>query len=659
MLRDYHYGIAVDAGSLGSRLQVYRWTDPKASKASGKTSILRSVPEITQEEGWNLKISPGISSFTETPQNLWEDHFKKLAAHAESIIPPDKWSETPIYVLSTAGMRLLPVTQQEAIKAETCRVLQTHTLFYLPDCADFVQTIDGETEGVYGWIGLNYLSETFNNVDPRKEQRSIGFMDMGGASTQIAFVPSKKEISRHQEDLRKVTLRSVNGDVQEWNVFVSTWLGFGANEARKRYLDLLIESAGKRSLSDIGISQSFSEGLDRESVPSAHIKSATTLDFTLSSGAIDSAVSAPSNGVTNEIKREVDEISSEVLYDPCLLQGATITYNSHTFLGTGNYDQCLETMYPLLQKHLPCTDDPCLFNGVHTPHMDFTKDKFVGILEYWYTVHDLFDLGGDYSFQKFNAATKLFCHSDWKEVAGKEFHGRKLSEKTLQDACFKASWIVNILHDGFSLPRLDFETHKEDDSDDESHVPFSSANEINGEELSWTLGKMVLFASSQVAGGVGILPSKIERARGVQFIPGGLADKGNSLRLIFAGLVFCALVYFAVRFAKMPMRLPYKIYKCFPRKALQYLPVAMQSRMGFEEDVDISLEEGLFYEEPVRNAPGLRTRSIMNLNQLGEQDTEPRGFYASPQATKSALFSGDNTSSASLQRSKSSMGFYR
>ena len=51
-------------------------------------------------------------------------------------------------------------------------------------------------------------------------------MDMGGASTQIAFVPSsKEEIKKHEEDLSKVILRNINGESQKWNVFSETWLG--------------------------------------------------------------------------------------------------------------------------------------------------------------------------------------------------------------------------------------------------------------------------------------------------------------------------------------------------------------------------------------------------------------------------------------------------
>jgi len=108
----------------------------------------------------------------------------------------------------------------------------------MDDCDTQIQIIDGETEGIYGWLGLNYLLGNFNNFnDYENSHFTMGFMDMGGASAQIAFVPSdKEEITKYKYEIPTVYLRSLNGDIQEWDVFVSTWLGFGANQARKRYL---------------------------------------------------------------------------------------------------------------------------------------------------------------------------------------------------------------------------------------------------------------------------------------------------------------------------------------------------------------------------------------------------------------------------------------
>ena len=219
-------------------------------KSSKDQSVLQSPPKITQEKGWTKKITPGISTYNSKDKfgRIWQDHYSELLKFAEGIIPSEKQPETPVFVLSTAGMRLLPKKTQKSIVKETCTGIKQNTNFYIPteNCENFVEIIDGSTEGIYGWLGLNYLMKQFNNYDRSQDilHESIGFMDMGGASTQIAFVPSSKEqITKHKEDLSTVTLRNINGETQTWDLFVATWLGFGANEARKRFLNQLINLA--------------------------------------------------------------------------------------------------------------------------------------------------------------------------------------------------------------------------------------------------------------------------------------------------------------------------------------------------------------------------------------------------------------------------------
>lgn len=64
---------------------------------------------------------------------------------------------------------------------------------------------------------------------------------MGGASTQLAFVPSSpSQLEKHEEDMYTVSLKTNGGNIQQWPVFVSSWLGFGANEARRRQLHALV-----------------------------------------------------------------------------------------------------------------------------------------------------------------------------------------------------------------------------------------------------------------------------------------------------------------------------------------------------------------------------------------------------------------------------------
>ena len=464
------YGIVVDLGSLGLRLQIYQW---HLDNDEGPPH----PPRITHELDWHIKISPGVLSFADSPGKVWSQHYQQLMEFAAARIPLAAHAETPVFVLATAGMRLLPEDKRNKLTATICSSLKQHTLFHVGECDDFVQVIDGETEGTYGWLALNYL---MNGLDGSNNSLTVGFMDMGGALTQVAFAPSNpEEVERHNEDISTVVLRNTDGLLSKWRVFVETWLGFGANVARETYLNQLVQSL------------------------------------------------RPDTGATT-------------VYDACMPRGASTTHNGVTVAGVGNYDACMRTIYPLLNKHIPCKEEPCLFNGIHAPKLDFDKDKFVGVSEYWYTANDVFGLGGEYNYHVFNEKVKQYCESEWKEIIANHEAGGYNGldpEKFLSKACFKALWVLSVLHEGFLLPRLGIDISEDDaghadDAVTHEKVPlaFLLALNVDGDEISWTLGKMVLFASLQVPPtaedqpnvdnelAVGIYPASIS---GKRFIGGG------------------------------------------------------------------------------------------------------------------------------------------
>ncbi|CCK72700.1 apyrase KNAG_0L00790 [Huiozyma naganishii CBS 8797] len=492
---DYEYGVVIDAGSSGSRIHVYRWVNPLSSTIS--EDQLHSVPAIEQSKDWTSKTNPGLSSFEDKPNKAFSHHIKPLLKFAQDIIPKNKIENTPIFIQATAGMRLLKEKKRKLILKNLCDGIKKSTKFFINDCDSQIEVIDGETEGLYGWLSLNYLADHFNNYHRSSSNHfTFGFMDMGGASAQIAFVPSnEEEVEKHREDIATVYLKSVNGDVQEWDIFVSTWLGFGANQARQRYWAQLVNAL-------------------------------------------------PEN--TNSY--DDDDFSTRKLYDPCMPKGSKHEFKfkkmSFTAIGLGDFDQCTKSIYPLLLKNIPCKDKPCLFNGVHTPRIDFSKDKFVGVSEYWYVPNDIFKLGGAYDFEKFSENVKNFCNSDWKDLLENNKKGayNSIPDDFLIDSCFKSNWILNVLHEGFEMPKSIGEAVPEED-----HPTFQSLDRINDTELSWTLGRILLYASGQVVLGdknvrVGVVPSKIEAKEfGKTFISGTVDPYGSSNSGIF-GLSFKLLI---------------------------------------------------------------------------------------------------------------------
>ncbi|ODO09587.1 hypothetical protein I350_03192 [Cryptococcus amylolentus CBS 6273] len=553
-----HYALVIDAGSSGSRLQIYSWRDPDLERAE----ILREVQEAQLLEGkgkkskgrwwwggedgyrigkgkgkeremeekalrrlvrvgkgvegddWVKRVEPGIS--TVNPDDIIE-YLAPLLSHALQHIPPSAHANTPIYLLATAGMRLIPQERRDAVLKATCDNLRDSYPFQVDGpsdagpCGESVRVISGEEEGMWGWVAVNYLMDGFGHaptlssssdnllplapladpppdsssssvtpVDVNHHSPTFGFLDMGGASTQLAFSPSPSELESSGfpvEDLRTVGLKLLSGEEVEWPVFVASWLGFGTNRARERYTTALLESWAQ-----------------------AH---------------------------PNPTGKDL----STPLPDPCLpsnLQTPSTSPDLPGLIGTGSFSQCLESLVPLLEHSTPCPTEHCLFAGQPTPRIDFERHDqrgFIGISEYWYTMEHILGVGGVWDWGEWEKGMSEFCGKQWgeieKEMEEDRFKGVDLDPTRLEMQCFKGAWISNVLHEGIGIPRL-FDVGGNDtltggdvgDTNAEAERRarekgllegagngkhhFQSVDEIGETAISWTLGKMVIEASKAV-----------------------------------------------------------------------------------------------------------------------------------------------------------------
>ncbi|KAI9842492.1 MAG: Golgi apyrase [Sclerophora amabilis] len=470
-MEKWKYGVILDAGSSGTRAHVYRWLNGAKAGKEASPEQRKRLPELRTEKKWTKKIHPGISTFGEDPGLVGPDHLEPLFKHALDIIPKSAVKDTPLFLLATAGVRLLPEMQRNHLLAQVCSYARSTTDFLLPECDLHVQAISGETEGLYGWIAANYLLGGFDSPEQHahgKGHHTYGFLDMGGASAQIAFAPNATEAERHGNDLKLLRMRTVDGTSLEYRVFVTTWLGFGVHEARRRYIDALLE-------------QTAAPGIQELPDPCLPV----TLNVTQKGEVIQP-------GSKEDQGRE-----------PHLI-------------GTGKFEECLRRTQPLLEKDARCEDPPCLLSGVHVPAIDFDVNHFVGVSEYWHTTHEIFEMGHkdkSYDFNTYQHRVDEFCSQDWaaisKGIDAKRW-GKKVNEQTAVEVCFKASWLINMLHNGIGIPRVGLEHTKSASSYNGTKEvihnakekgfldPFQAVDKIEGTEVSWTLGKMVLYAASQV-----------------------------------------------------------------------------------------------------------------------------------------------------------------
>ena len=62
-LASRRFGIVIDAGSSGSRLQIYSWKDARTAREQGRPEVLDTLPVVEKGtrvgEDWVTKVEPG------------------------------------------------------------------------------------------------------------------------------------------------------------------------------------------------------------------------------------------------------------------------------------------------------------------------------------------------------------------------------------------------------------------------------------------------------------------------------------------------------------------------------------------------------------------------------------------------------------------------
>lgn len=201
-----HYSLIVDAGSSGSRAHVFAYT---------QVSPESPLPQIT--EVFSKSTKPGLSAYA--PAGMGAGASLKPILDAALVdlnnqgIDP---SQVSVQILATAGMRLLPIDQQKAIYKDVSSYVHANYPFQIAD--QNIRTISGNMEGVYAWLDINYLQQNFQNGS-----NTVGSIDMGGASTQIAFATSDTSKPTNEVDL------VINH--KNYRVFSQSFLGLGMNQS--------------------------------------------------------------------------------------------------------------------------------------------------------------------------------------------------------------------------------------------------------------------------------------------------------------------------------------------------------------------------------------------------------------------------------------------
>ncbi|NXX34167.1 ENTP7 diphosphohydrolase, partial [Nicator chloris] len=443
-----NYGVVVDCGSSGSRVFVYFWPPH-----NGNPHDLLDIKQMRDRSSRPVvkKIKPGISVTAAAPEQA-TPYLRPLLRFAAAHVPARKHKETPLYILCTAGMRLLPERQQAAILDDL--VANVPLEFDFLFSKSHAEVISGKQEGVYAWIGINFVLGRFDHEDEEDavvtvalgaqgksvvRKRTVGILDMGGASLQIAYeVPDSGAISspQQQEEAAKSLLAEFNlgCDVQHtghvYRVYVNTFLGFGGNFARQRYEE--------------------------------HVLNQTY--------------------VHNRLHSQQTGLSPKMPFlDPCLPVGLedTVVRGGQTLYmrGQGDWQACTKLLQPLLAGS---NDSHSSLVETYKAPIDFSNSEFYGFSEFFYCTEDVLRLGGQYSAPTFTSAAQEYCSQRW-EVLTQRFRGGLYSahadQHRLKYQCFKSAWMYQVLHEGFQFP-LDYPSLR-------------TAQLVYDREVQWTLGAIL------------------------------------------------------------------------------------------------------------------------------------------------------------------------
>ncbi|XP_066854190.1 nucleoside diphosphate phosphatase ENTPD5 isoform X1 [Anser cygnoides] len=198
------YGIMFDAGSTGTRIHIY-------------TFVQKSPENLPELEGEIFEsVKPGLSAYADQPEKGAET-VKRLLDMAIDAVPPHLWKKTPVVLKATAGLRLLSEEKAQALLLEVKEVFE-ESPFLVPE--NSVSIMDGSYEGQLS--GQN--------------QHTVGTLDLGGASTQITFLPRFEETLKESPGDFLTSFEMFNST---YKLYTHSYLGFGLKAARLATLGAL------------------------------------------------------------------------------------------------------------------------------------------------------------------------------------------------------------------------------------------------------------------------------------------------------------------------------------------------------------------------------------------------------------------------------------
>lgn len=211
---DYVYGIMIDAGSTGSRIHTFTF------RQHAHTSQLN----VITEDFYALK--PGLSSYNNSPSAA-ASSLRPLLVRAKSRVPTNMHASTPIVLRATAGLRMLGDQSANAILTEVRKTLRSSGFRFDDD--SWAGILTGNEEAVYSWMTVNYLLN-------KQPSQTVGTLELGGGSAQVAFVPRDDSVKTHTGNCGMGS-EQLKFSGKDLDLYTVSHLDFGLQKARALLLN--------------------------------------------------------------------------------------------------------------------------------------------------------------------------------------------------------------------------------------------------------------------------------------------------------------------------------------------------------------------------------------------------------------------------------------
>ncbi|NWT48527.1 ENTP8 diphosphohydrolase, partial [Chroicocephalus maculipennis] len=384
------YGMVFDAGSSHTSLFVYEWDSDKEND-TGVVSQTLSCDVQGQ----------GISSYANNPTKAG-DSLRECLDKALKVVPAAKQRDIPAYLGATAGMRLLREQNSSAadqVLAEVAKTMQEY-----PVAFKGARILTGEEEGAYGWITINYLLDSFTKYSPkartwvRPEAANIfGALDLGGASTQISFMPESSAVNWNEAS--KFMLYGY-----DYNIYTHSYLCYGQNEMLKRLAKELIVVRG-----ELGGTR-----VDHPCYPKDYNETVSLSSFRTS---------------------------------PCTNRSdarLTLSDRNVTLEGRGNASGCLAAIKKLFNFSACGQSQDCTFDGVYQPPV---SGHFIAFSAFYYNFKFL-NLTEGQSLAAVRETVEHFCTRSWEDLSSSY---PEENPERLPKYCANANYILTLLLDAYKF----------------------------------------------------------------------------------------------------------------------------------------------------------------------------------------------------------------